>query len=94
MIDAKPHYHTTNPYPLISESEYPAFVALGVTGIPGTYGEWIEQQRAANLSRDRVGERPVPVPMTAAEFKAFCDGRRQGYVGLHLLHYAIEHAPR
>src|SRR6266446_10650350 len=74
---------------------YASFVALGTTGIPKTYAEWIAQQRQANFERDRVDERPVPVPIRLHEFKAFCDNRRMGYVGQWLLHYAMEKgAPR
>ena len=84
-------YHTINYYPAITNAEYPAFCALGVTGFPTTYDEWIAQQQEANIDRERVGERPVPVPVTARQFKEFCDQRGHGYVGQHLLHYAIEH---
>ncbi len=61
-------YHTEKYYSVIVEAEYPSFVALGVTGIPATYGEWITQQRQANLERNRVGEQPVPVPVTLHQF--------------------------
>ncbi|HZQ01341.1 MAG TPA: hypothetical protein VFB13_17480 [Reyranella sp.] len=84
-------YHTNNYYPVITNVEYPAFLALGVSGIPATYDGWISQQRQSNMERERVGERPVPVPVTARQFKEFCDQRGQGYVGQWLLHYAIEH---
>ena len=84
---------TINYYPVITEAEYPAFVAL-VTGINATYSEWIAQQRQANFERERVGERPVPVPVRYADFKAFCDRRGNGYVAQWLLHYAIEHGAR
>jgi hypothetical protein len=65
-------------------SSYSAFLALPVTGINPTYPEWIAQQRAANIDRDRVGQRPVAVPVRVADFKAFCDERGNGYIGLHV----------
>jgi hypothetical protein len=88
------HYHTSNPYPVIAEAEYHAFVALGVRGLPSTYAEWSSQQRKSVVERDRAGERPVPVPVRLADFKRFCDERGQGYVDQWLLHFAIEHVPR
>jgi hypothetical protein len=87
------HYHTNNPYPVIAETEYPDFVALGVKGLKPTYAEWHSKQRQSVIERDRVGERPVPVRVTLSEFKRFCDQRGMGYVDQWLLHYAFEHAP-
>ena len=84
----------TNYFPEITETEYPAFVSLPVTGINPTYPEWITQQRQANLERARVQQRPVAVPVRLAEYKAFCDQRGLPYIAHHLLTYAMEHGPR
>ena len=87
-------YHTTNPYPVIRESDYPSFVALPVIGLDPTYEEWIAKQQAANLSRERAGERRVPVPVNLSEFVRFCEGRNKPIVAQYLLHYAFERAPQ
>ncbi len=87
------HYHTTNPFPEVSEREYPEFVALPVRDLPPTYGEWIAAQRQANLERDRLGEKPVAVPTHLHDYKRYCDNHGLPYIAHHLMTYAFEKSP-
>jgi hypothetical protein len=63
-----------------------------VVGLDPTYGEFIAKQRQSNMERDRVGERPVAVPVSLPEFVRFCEGRAKPIVAQYLLHFAIEHS--
>jgi len=87
-------FQTDNAYPLISEQDYPAFVALGVTGMPATYGEWATQLHHAQAELERVGEKLIPVPVTPSQFKAYCGAHAERFTKQHLLDYAVEHAPK
>jgi hypothetical protein len=87
-------FQTDNAYPVIAERDYPAFVSLGVTGLPATYGEWMAQQRHDTLELQKVGETLIPVAVTPAGFKAYCDARAERYTRQHLMDYAVEHAPK